>query len=339
MQKRFFHPVVIFILAQLTWLSLLGLWIYWYISNYIIFNQVGDRLSPQVVSEGRNVIALVIGLVLLVTLLAGFYMIYIFLTRQLSLNRLYDNFIANVTHELKSPLASIQMCIETMKYREVPQKIQHEFIELMLRDTNRLNNLINSILKLSALEQKRIAHNFQIYSAKTLTEVLLSESTEQFKLTDKNYTLSGSDDCKLVIDRNAMKIVFDNIIDNAIKYSPQKLKLNVKYFIFGRNFVIEFTDQGVGINPKDFKKVFSKFLRLHNEKSPNVKGTGLGLYWVREIVRYHGGHVSATSEGLNQGTTIRIEIPIYQTAKRRYINYLLRISHNEKRSIKLKEDL
>ena len=107
------HPVLIFVLAQLAWLCLVGIWIYWYVSNYIIFQQVGDKLSPQLISKSNNVLALVIGLILLVAILVGISLIFIYLNKQLKMARLYDNFIANVTHELKSPLASIQLYLET----------------------------------------------------------------------------------------------------------------------------------------------------------------------------------------------------------------------------------
>ena len=120
--KRFgfiLHPLVIFISAQFAWLSLLGIWIYWYINNYIIFTTVEDKISPQLIDKNTNIIALVTGLFLLVAILAGMYLIYIYLTRQLKLTSLYDNFIANVTHELKSPLASIQLHLETLLLRDL----------------------------------------------------------------------------------------------------------------------------------------------------------------------------------------------------------------------------
>ena len=156
MKKRFniFHPIFVFILAQLAWLSLLGLWIYWYVTNYIIFKQVGENYSPQLIARGTNILALVSGLILLVFVLGGMYFIFIYLTRQLSLTRLYDNFIATVTHELKSPLASILLYLETLNERQVPEKRQQQFISLMLKDVNRLQNLINSILNKKSSSQK-----------------------------------------------------------------------------------------------------------------------------------------------------------------------------------------
>ncbi len=142
--KRFsiiLHPVVIFVSAQLAWVSLLGIWIYWYVNNYIIFTTVEDKISPQLIDKNTNVIALVTGLFLLVAILVGMYLIFIYLTRQLKLTSLYDNFIANITHELKSPLASIQLHLETLHLRELPKDKQKQFIFYFLNFLTPLSNL------------------------------------------------------------------------------------------------------------------------------------------------------------------------------------------------------
>ena len=321
-----FHPVLVFVMAQLAWLSLLGIWIYWYVSNYIIFKKVGDKLAPQIISKSTNVVALVVGLVLLVAILVGIYLIFIYLNRQLKMTKLYDNFIANVTHELKSPLASIQLYLETMKIREVPRPKQKEFITLMLKDANRLQNLINSILEISGLEQKKIAHNFQVYIAETVVRTLINEAVEQFKLNKQAVKIEGSAPCQCVVDRSALKIVVDNLVDNAIKYSTEPVQLTVKLTCKVKKIIIEFIDQGIGISIKHQKKIFHKFHRIYDRNSPTVKGTGLGLYWVKQIVKYHGGKITVFSDGEDRGATFTIELPIYQTSKKRYIKYLLNIT-------------
>lgn len=330
-----FHPVVIFIFAQLAWLSLLGLWIYWYVSNYIIFSQVGERISPQLAAESTNIIALISGLILLVAILVGMFLIFIYLNKQLSITRLYDNFIGNVTHELKSPLASIQLYLETMSMRDIPRPRQKEFITLMIKDANRLKNLINSILEISAHEQKKIAYDYRVVTAELMVKKLVDESIEFFKLPADAIKLAGTASCQCVVDQNAMKIVFNNLIDNAIKYSAEPVQLMINMACTAGKFVLQFIDQGVGIAEKDQKKVFKKFHRVYDHDSPNVKGTGLGLYWIKEIVRYHGGKVAVFSEGKNRGSTFKIELPIYQTSKKRYINQLLKLIDREKKNKKI----
>ena len=313
----------------------LGLWIYWYVSNYILLNKVGEKLSFQVAPKASHISILVGGLVLLVAISVGMFLIFRRLNIQLKLTGLYDNFIANVTHELKSPLASIQLYLETMNAREVPRRKQKEFIALMLKDTNRLNKLINSILVISELEQKKIAYDYHIYLAESLISSLIDEAIEQFKLPKKAVNIEGSAPCECVVDKNALKIVFDNLIDNSIKYTTKPVQITVSLKCTSKTIVIEFSDQGIGISSKEQKKIFNKFHRIYHSGVPSVKGTGLGLYWVKEIIKYHGGKIKVFSKGQNTGTTFRIELPIYRISKKRYINKLLKITQR----IKKQQDL
>jgi signal transduction histidine kinase len=326
MKKRpgYFHPIFVFILAQLAWLSLLGLWIYWYVSNYIIFKQVGDNLAPQIVSKGTNVITLVWGLILLVLVLGGMYFIFIYLTKQIHLTRLYDNFIANVTHELKSPLASIQLYLETLDLRKVSRQKQQEFIGLMKKDVDRLNNLINSILNLSGQEKKKIAQRYHVYPAEKIGRDLIMEVAEKFKLRPDQLNIEGKADCTCVADREALKIVYDNLVDNALKFSANSFHLIIELACSSKMFILKLTDEGIGIPKKDQDKIFTRFYRVQNRNAPSIGGTGLGLHMVREIIRSHGGKISVFSEGENRGSTFTIELPIYQKAKRRYLKRLLR---------------
>ena len=176
MKKRqsLFYHILIFVLAQSAWLALLGLWIYWYVFNYIVFKKVGDQVSPQLTYDITNVVPFVIGLVLLIGISFTTAWIFRHLNLQLRLNKLYDNFIGNVTHELKSPLSSIQLNLETLNSRNVPPEKRKEFINLMMKDSSRLQRLINSILEISALEQKKLAHDYQVYKAETLVRQLLN---------------------------------------------------------------------------------------------------------------------------------------------------------------------
>jgi len=319
-----FYHIVIFVLAQLAWLALLGLWIYWYVYNNIVFEKVGDQVSPQVSYDITNVVPFVVGLVLLSGLSFTTSLIFRHLSIQLRLAKLYDNFISNVTHELKSPLSSIQLYLETLTERNVPPDKQKEFIGLMTTDVNRLNNLINSILEISALEQKKLSHDYQVQDAESTIKNLLMDSVGQFRLPDDAINISGSAPCEIVTDAKTMKIVLDNLVDNAIKYSLESVKIDVKLSCNLKKFIIEFSDNGIGIPPGEFKKVFNKFHRIQNNNVPNVKGTGLGLYWTKEIIRNHGGKISVLSEGEDKGTIFTIELPVYGASKKRFVNKLLK---------------
>ncbi|MGD1006903.1 MAG: HAMP domain-containing sensor histidine kinase [Ignavibacteriaceae bacterium] len=320
MKKRgsFFYHITVFVVSQLAWLALLGIWIYWYVSNYIIFKNVGEKLSPGIIYNGTKVFPFVGGIVLLVSIAFGMSLIFRHLNVQLRLNKLYDNFIANITHELKSPLSSIQLYLETLNSRPVPAEKQKEFINMMMKDAGRLKNLINSILEISALEQKKIVHDYQIYPVDRLLQDLIQGVIEQFNLPQNSIKIEGRVDCECMVDKNAIKIVLNNLTDNAIKYSIKPIRICIKLKTLFSKVVIDFSDNGIGIPSSELKNIFSKFYRIYGANIPNVKGTGLGLYSVKEIIRSHGGKITALSEGIDMGSTFRIELPVYNEFIRKF---------------------
>lgn len=325
------YYVIIFTIAQLIWLMLLGIWIYWYVSNHLIFEKVGDEIAPQLIYEEHNVFAFVGGLILLVSIWLAIGLAFRHLNVQLRTNRVYDTFIANVTHELKSPLSSIQLYLETLINRDVPKEKREEFYNTMLKDSQRLQNLIDSILEMAALGRKHLAHDFQVYSADEIMRRLILESVEQQKLSPKVLHMEGKLDCLCVLDVNAFKIVFDNLINNAVKYSTEEPTIAVKLTCTSKKIQITIKDNGVGIPWKEQRKVFNKFYRIHNNNIPNVKGTGLGLFWVREIINNHGGKISVHSDGYKKGSSFFIEIPVFQKYKKRFIDNLLKMTDKRKR--------
>jgi signal transduction histidine kinase len=319
-----FYHILIFIIAQLVWLSLLGIWIYWYVSNYIIFEKVGDQVSPQLVYDVQNALPFILGLILLIGLSFITALIFRHLNVQLRLNKLYDNFIGNVTHELKSPLSSIQLYLETLKQREVPAEKRKEFIDMMVKDANRLQSLINTILEISAQEKKKLLQDFRVYKADILVNELIKEACEKFRVEKENFTITGDASCEIAASKDGLKVVFDNLVDNAVKYSTEQAKIRITLNCNPKKFSILFSDLGIGINIKEQKKIFNKFYRIYNKEIPNVKGTGLGLYRVREILKAHEGKITVFSEGEGKGTTFKVELPTYGSISNRRLKKFLK---------------
>ena len=315
-RNRRYSPIAIFVLAQVGWFALLGLWIFWYVSNYMIFVSAGERISPQFVFGAVNVVALVGGIVLLVALASAFALIFASLSQQMKITRMYDNFIANVSHELKSPLASIQLHLETLSSREVTPEKRAEFVGLMIKDAERLHALIHSILEISGLEEKRRVYDLRVHRGEALVRGLVEEAVDQYQLPPGAVEITGQAPCACRADRRALKVVFNNLFDNAIKYTKGPVRLAVSQRCTSRYFTVEVTDRGIGIPEESQREVFRKFTRLYSPDSPTVKGTGLGLYWVREIIRHHRGRVRAISEGRGKGTTVRIELPLVPPRRR-----------------------
>jgi two-component system phosphate regulon sensor histidine kinase PhoR len=318
-----FYHILIFVIAQLVWLSLLGIWIYWYVSNHVIFEKVGDQVSPQLAYDFQNTLPFVLGLILLIGVSFFTSVIFRDLNVQLRIRKLYDNFIGNVTHELKSPLSSIQLYLETLKQRDVPAVKQKEFIDMMTKDADRLQGLINSILEISAQEKGKLLQNYQVYQADQVVKKIIEESFERFRLGEENYKITGEAPCEIVAGKEALKTVFDNLADNAVKYSVSEVNLRVKLTCNAQKFIVEYIDNGIGIPSKEQKNIFKKFYRIYNKDIPNVKGTGLGLYRVKEIIKAHGGRITVLSNGNETGTTFRIELPVYRESKKRFLNKLL----------------
>lgn len=315
LRHSFIYNLIIFVFAQLVWLAVLLLWIYWYVTNNIIFEQVGEELSPQIVVDTPSVAPFVVGIVMLTGLSFSLVLFFRHLSIQIRLTKLYDNFIANITHELKSPLSSIQLYLETLKSRNVPPQKSKEFYELMMRDSERLQNLINSILEISALEGKQNRNHFSVYNANEVFPKMIRDSVLQFRLPEDTLEIHFTANCEVLIDSNAFKMVFDNLVDNAIKYNTGNLKIHVTVGCNQKKLTIDFKDNGIGITDQEQKKVFQKFYRIYDKDIPNVKGTGLGLYWVREIIKNHKGKISVKSSGRGEGTTFVIELPVYKNKK------------------------
>ncbi len=308
--KTFFYHISVFVIAQLAWLALLGIWIYWYVSNYLVITKVGNQVSEQVVYDVTNVAPFVGGIILLVGVSFLMSLIFRHLNVQLRITKLYDNFIANITHELKSPLASIQLYLETLKERNVPVKKQDEFYDLMMKDTERLFYLINTILEISSFDPKKQKQRFRVHKIDELIKKIVADSEAQFRLPKNALKIEAESGGLVLADSDGLKTVFNNLIDNAIKYSSGDPEINIKMFSEEKKYIIDFQDKGIGIPAEERKKIFNKFYRIIDSGSPNVKGTGLGLFWVREIIKNHKGKIFAMET--DEGAIFRIELPLYQ---------------------------
>lgn len=334
--KNLLQPIVIFIAVQLVWLALVGLWIHFYISNHIIMTKVGNQLAPQLRPGSYHVLVLIFGIILLVLLQIGFNFIFIYLNRQLNLIRMHDHFLANITHELKSPLASIQLTLETLVSRKVPGKKQAEFYHLMMNDANRLQGMIDKIVGTIFIDSRRLAFNFKVYNMRSVIPRIVDEVASKYsEEVQENVRIENKVNCRCVLDKNSFKIIMNNLIDNSIKYSYNGFQLRIGMQCSEQYFILEIADNGIGIPQKERKRVFRKFYRVYGHEIPNVKGTGLGLYIVREIIKYHAGKISVESEGRNKGTTIRIELPIYKKSKKRLTNRLLKQTIKRKKRSEL----
>jgi signal transduction histidine kinase len=253
----------------------------------------------------REVALMVFGIIFFALIITGLVLNTTFLIREIKRNEQQDAFLNAVTHELKTPIASIKLYLETLKSREVEEKKRQEFYDVMLKDSDRLLNTVEQVLHASRTrEQKKLIE----ISMVNLNE-LLHEGIEQIRyryaLSEEAIEFVESPEINVNGDRNELLIVFRNLLDNAVKYSDKEIKILVSLLDLNEKRIeVRIKDLGVGIPPVELKRVFRRFYRLTGK----AKGTGLGLFIVQSIIKKHGGKVFAESEGEGLGTTLVVQL-------------------------------
>ena len=308
--RALFHPIFIFIGVQIAWLVLMAVWINWYIKNSRRFKAFAQQLNPILLDNDFNWIILLEGCFLMLIILAGVYFIFVYWNKQARLNRLQSNFISSVSHELKSPLASIQLYLETMKYQQVSIEETRDFVETMLTDTARLSALIENIFEASRSDPKSMQLRFQPVELEAFLREVLADYKPRLDEKGCNPVITVEGSPILHIDKRAMRMAFNNLIGNALRYSPVGAGLAIHVKMAKKYCNIEFTDSGIGLEKKDMKKIFKKFYRVQNEDTHNVEGAGLGLYISKEIVGSHKGKIRVQSEGRGKGSTFIVSLPL-----------------------------
>jgi signal transduction histidine kinase len=247
--------------------------------------------------------------VLLALILAGATVIFIYWNKQHWLNKMQRAFVSNVTHELKSPVASIQLALETMALRDLSEEKRREYIGMMLSDTERLTALIDRILGAARIEKMRGRYHLEIVSMRRFVEEVLEEDRHLYEKEGKVIVVEKGQDVHVAIDRVAMRVVLANLLENAARYSPRNSKILIRVQKDLRSCRLDVIDSGEGIRSQDLKNVFKMFWRGSEERSPHLRGTGLGLYIVRNIVKDHHGKVWASSPGPGRGSTFGVRLP------------------------------
>jgi len=271
--------------------------------------ELADRFQAEWLPDTTDWFILAEGIVLLVAILVGTYLIFIFWRRQASLNKAQRHFINQVTHELKSPLASIQLHLETIEMRQPDGEKLQKFVKLMQADTDRLGGLINNLLTAGKLEHKDGGLNLQRGNFSQAVEEYLQSQEPDFSSCSGSLGWKIEPGLMVKFDRELIETVLRNLLENAILYADGPPTVMVKLHRDGRLAHLSLADQGRGIDPKYSKKVFKMFYRIRwGERS--VRGSGLGLFIVRTAVRRHGGKVWLKSAGHGFGSTFHLTVPL-----------------------------
>jgi len=263
--------------------------------------------------NGRRILPLVLGILAFVLIIAGIIVYTVFLVREIRRNDQHDAFINAVTHELKTPIASIRLYLETLQSREVSDGQRRDFYRVMLDDTERLQQTVEQVLKAGIAGQRLALQHRGPVDIAALAQEALETARLRHHLPPETLSFSMVTPAAagLMVDGDAdeLRTVLLNLLDNAVKYSRSQVQVAVEVAAPAPDTVwVRVKDRGVGIPDSQLKRIFKRFYRFQTHGF-KVKGTGLGLYIVRSIVKQHGGRVFAASEGEGKGATFTVELP------------------------------
>jgi signal transduction histidine kinase len=264
-----------------------------------------------VITEWR-LAPLVLGLVLFALIISGLIVYTVFLVMEIRRNEEHDTFINAVTHELKTPIASIQLFLQTLQSRTVSETQRREFYDIMLADVERLHHTVDQVLKAGVAREKPKGTIRAVVDVADLTRQCVELALVRHHLPVEAIALEAHAGGALLVraDAEELRTVVANLLDNAVKYSGQSVHVTVSLAAPTPHTAwIRVQDRGVGIPKKQLKRIFNRFYRVQTRALKPVKGTGLGLYIVRSIARAHGGRVFAQSEGEGRGSTFTLELP------------------------------
>jgi two-component system phosphate regulon sensor histidine kinase PhoR len=308
----FLHPVTVFILSTAALAISLFLYIYWYVQVSGELKTVIDRyrLDASQFFEAQTWVVILILSLLVGLILAGILIIFIYNLKTQQLYRLQRTFINNFTHELKTPVTSLKLYLETFAKHKLPREEQLKYIGFMLQDTERLSGNINSILNLARIESRIYEGKaIQVDLMKMIREFIAGNTHLFGKCEIHAETLTDEATTYPVIVP-LFEMLLMNILTNAMKYNVSgKPRVDISIEPGVDNILIRFRDNGIGIAKEEQKRIFKKFYRGKDNDQIAVGGSGIGLYLVQQIARLHHGRVTAESEGPGKGSVLTLFLP------------------------------
>lgn len=267
-----------------------------------------------IILNWRKLVPLLLGIPFFGLLIAGLILNTIFLVREVRRNERQDSFLNAVTHELKTPIASIRLYLDTLKRRDLSREQQQQFYSIMQADSDRLLATVEQVLKAGevgqrARNQMRTPTDMQalVIDALEITRLRHHLPAEAIALEvravgNTSYTVMGNPE--------DLRTIVLNVLDNSVKYSPEGVHIEAILSVESDAWVmLSITDRGLGIPPADLKRIFKRFYRVPSRATLRRGGTGLGLFLVRSIARQYGGDAYAESPGEGYGATVHVQLP------------------------------
>jgi two-component system, OmpR family, sensor histidine kinase SenX3 len=264
-----------------------------------------------VLLDWRTGILLFFGILLLAMIIGGVVLNTIFLVREIRRNEQHDAFINAVTHELKTPVASIRLYLETLQTRRVDEEKRKEFYNIMLQDSNRLLETIEQVLRTGRIGASGKTLNVSAVDLSTIVEECVERARLLHHLQPEALSYDNGRRIPVVGDPDELRAAVSNLIDNAIKYSGQTVNVSIEATeVEGKFVTLRVRDHGFGIEKTELKRIFKRFYRVPGPFAARIKGTGLGLYIVRSVAKRHRGRAWAESAGPGSGSTFVLQLPL-----------------------------
>lgn len=261
----------------------------------------------------REVALLVFGIIFFLLIITGLILNTTFLIREIRRNEQHDAFINAVTHELKTPLASIRLYLETLKKRDIDENMRQEFYDVMLADSATLLQTVEQVLQAGRSGQRTRKINLRKVDVGELVRECVDLTRVRHNLKPESVSFVESingDRPRVAADADELRAALSNLLDNAVKYSVDSVHVSVEVAALDEKRVaVRIADKGIGIPAAQLKRIFKRFYRVPGRVMARIKGTGLGLFIVRSVIEKHGGRVFAESAGPGHGSTFTIQLP------------------------------
>jgi signal transduction histidine kinase len=265
-----------------------------------------------IILSWREVVPLVLGIIFFCVIIAGVVLNTIFLVREVRRNEQQDSFLNAVTHELKTPITSIRLYLQTLERRQLDETQRRDFYRIMLEDTDRLLGTVEQVLKAGEVRNDRAKKNWREVNLSAMVHDTLELARLRHGLNIHALRFSAEPPAEITVMGNPeeLRTAVANLVENAVKYSGSEPEIIVDVLTPDiDNVVVRIHDNGIGIPHAEMKRIFKRFYRVRSRATEQVKGTGLGLFIVRSIARRHGGEAFAESEGEGRGSTFTIRFP------------------------------
>jgi two-component system, OmpR family, phosphate regulon sensor histidine kinase PhoR len=311
--KWLIHPVFILVISILALVTSLFLYIYWYIEISSGLKSIVTRFNldtGQFLTPNTWFVIMVLT-VLVGVIIMGIFIIFVYNLKTLLLYRLQHNFINNFTHELKTPVTSLKLYLETFLKYELSRDNQLKYIQYMLSDAGRLSEDINRILNLAQIESKSYAGEHVFQSLPETIENFYQKNSHLFRNSDIKVHLPNSEPYFYLIIVPMFEMLLMNLATNAIKYNNAAVpRIDITFEKKRKKLIIRFKDNGIGIDKSELKKIFKKFYQVGRADDMSAKGSGLGLYLVDHIAKIHKGKMTAESAGSGKGAIFNLILPL-----------------------------